>query len=220
MVHIAEKGRHEVWHAEIRRSPSRLAGIGDWQLSRPQDHGLGGELPGRIAIALKNRSGRTGPTMPAADMVLDALDVPSDYIPLTDHCGPLVRAARKNLTSSYISIFRSETAGDLIVSQAFVFTDGDDRRSYIDESVQAMHDQGLKEFGGPSLGEWTQYVEGNSYGERLHKYAALWCRANAFLEVIVAGPRGRFTKAHLLRYTTIQDQRARSVLERYSSIAS
>jgi hypothetical protein len=218
MVHIAEKGRYEVWQAEFRRSRSRLAGIGDWQLSRPDDRALGREVPGRIAVALGNRSGKKGPTIPAADMVLHAWDVPSDYIPLSNYCGPV--AAKKNITSSYASVFRSETASDLIVSQAFVFTDGDHRRSYIDESVQAIHDQGLKEFGGPTLGEWTQYVEGSSDGDRLYKYAALWRRANAFLEVMVAGPRGRFTKAHLFRYTTIQDGRARSILERYSSIAS
>ena len=218
MVHLAEKGCHEVWKAEFRRSRSRLAGIGDWQLSRPDDRALGREVPEHIAVALGTRSGKKGPTIPAADMVLDAWDVPSDYIPLINHCGPL--AAKKNITSSYASVFRPETAGDLIVSQAFVFTDGDHRGSYIDESVQAVHKQGLKEFGGPMLGEWTHYVEGSSDGDRLYKYAALWRRANAFLEVMVAGPRGRFTKAHLLRYTTIQDGRARSTLERYSSIAS
>jgi hypothetical protein len=36
----------------------------------------------------------------------------------------------------------------------------------------------------------------------------------------VAGPHGRFTKAHLFRYAAIQDQRAKAALHHQSSIAS
>jgi hypothetical protein len=212
MLHIAEKGRHEVWHAEIRRSRSRLAGIGDWQLYATEKDGLSGEVSKRVGMALENRGGTKGPTMPAADMVLGEWDVPCDYFPLTDYCGPLDQVARKDMISTYISLFRSETPGIAIVSQAFLLTEGEDRGGYISKSVEALHDQGLKEFRGPRLGDWTHYVEGDSNGDRLYRYAALWRRANAFLEVAVAGPYGRFTKAHLFRYAAIQDKRARSTL--------
>jgi hypothetical protein len=219
-LHIAEKGRSEVWHAEIRRSRSGLAGIGDWQFYATEKDCPGGEVPRRLGIALQNRGGTKGPTMPAAYMVLGEWDVPQDYFPLTDHCGPLDQAVRENMTSTYISLFRSETSGLAIVSQAFVLTDREDRVGYVNRSVEALHDQGLKEFGGPPIGEWSHYVEGDSYGDTLYRYAALWRRANVFLEVAVAGPNGRFTKAHLFQYAAIQDKRARAVIDQLPSIAS
>jgi hypothetical protein len=219
MLHIAEKGRYEAWHAEIRSSRSRLAGIGEWQLYATEKDGLGGAVPKRLGMALENRGGTKGPTMPAAEMVLGAWDVPYDYFPMTKHCGPLDHL-KGDTSSSYISLFRPESPGLAIVSQAFVVQQADDRGGLIDGSIQALHEKGHLEFGGPRLGDRTHYVEGKADSDKLYRYTALWRRANAFLEVAVAGPPGRFTKAHLFRYAAIQDDRARAVLDQRSSIAS
>jgi hypothetical protein len=219
ILHIAEKGRFEVWHAEIRRPRSGLGGVGEWRLSATEKDGAIGDVPERIAVALDNRAGTRGPTMPAAEMVLGPWDVPYDYFPLANMCGPL-DYARDNTSSSYFALFRPEEPHVVIVSQALALPEGDDCGGIIDGALQRLHETGHKEFSGPGLSDRTHFVEGEADGQRMYRYTALWRHANAFLEVAVAGPPGRFTKAHLYRYAAIQDERARAALGYQSSMAS
>jgi hypothetical protein len=221
---IAEKGRFEVWHAEIGRSRSGLPGIGEWKLYATEKDPVAGALPGRIGVALDKRAGAKGPTMPAAEMVLGAWDVPYDYFPIPNVSGPLDHL-RDCATSSYLAFFRPESPGVVIIGQAFIAPDEEDTGGYIDGAIEALHEQGHKDFDGPRLGDRTHYVEGKADGERQYRYTALWRYGNAFLEVAVAGPLGRFTKSQLYKYAAIQDKRARAELARtgldnQSSIAS
>ena len=63
------------------------------------------------------------------------------------------------------------------------------------------------EFTGPPLGDETHYFEGK-LTDMLYRYTALWRYPGVFCEVVVAGPKGRFTKLDLQRYAAIQDKRA------------
>lgn len=211
LLHIAEKGRYEAWHAPISRSRSGLAGIGDWELYATDKDGLCGALPNRIRMALDNRTGARGPTMPAADMVLGAWDAPEDYIPLYSSCGPLDHA-RENTISTYIAVFRPESPGTVIVSQALVFPQGDAPSGYVKGAIQALVGTNNKEFGGPALGEDSHYFEGKLGGDRLHRYTAVWRYDRVFCELAVGGPPGRFTKSDVHRYAAIQDKRAAAEL--------
>jgi len=211
LLHIAEKGRYEAWHAPMTRSRSGLPGIGEWELYATDKDGLGGALPKRIRIALDSRGGARGPTMPAADMVLGALDVPDDYVPLENSSGPL-EYARENTVSTYVTVFRPESPGPVIVSQAVVFGRDDPPHGHVQGAMEALVQTGNKEFSGPPLGEESHYFEGNLDGEQLYRYTALWRYQHVFCEVAVAGPPGRFTKSDLHRYAATQDARATAEL--------
>ena len=213
ILHVAEKGRFEAWHAPIGRSRSGLPNIGEWNLYTTEKDPVGGGLAGRIGMALDKRAGAKGPTMPAADMVLGAWDIPYDYIPIPNVSGPLEHL-RYRATSSYLAYFRPESPGVVIFGQAFTAPHEDDTTGYIDGAIEGLHEQGHTEFDGPRLGDRTHYVEGKADGGRQYRHTALWRYGNAFLEVAVAGPPGRFTKSQLCRYATIQDKRARAELAR------
>lgn len=211
--HVAEKGRYEVWHAVISRSPSGLPRIGEWELYATAQDDLGGALPKRIRMALDNRSAPRGPTMPSADMVLSPLDVPEDFIPVPSHCGPL-HQTRENMLCSYIALFRPESPGPVILSQALVFREGDPPRGYIEGAAQALVSSGNTEFGGPRLGDESHYFEGELDGGRLRRYTALWRYEAIFCELAVSGPPGAFRALDLHRYSAVQAWRAEANLER------
>src|SRR5947207_399617 len=199
LLHIAEKGRYEAWHAAINRSPSSLPRIGEWELHATDKDGLGGALPNRIRKAIDGRVGARGPTMPSADMVLGPWDVPDNFIPAPGFCGPLDHA-RESAASSYVALFRPESPGPVIISQALVFPESDAARGYVEGAMQALVSTANKEFGGPPLGEETHYFEGKLDGDRLYRYTALWRYPGVFCEVAVAGPPGRYTKSDLQHY--------------------
>ena len=212
LLHIAEKGRYEAWHAPIGRSRSDLPSVGEWELYATDKDGLSGALPKRIRMALDKRAGARGPTMPAADMVLGPWDVPDDLIPVPNLCGPLDHA-RENTSSSYVAVFRPESPGPVIVSQAFMFPEQDDPRGYIEGAMQALVHVNNVEFGGPPLGEEGHYFEGKLDGDRLHRYTALWRYPGVFCEVAVAGPPGGFNAADLHHYAAAQDRRVQASMK-------
>lgn len=150
--------------------------------------------------------------MPAAGMVLGPWDVPEDYIPLQDSSGPL-DYARENTVSTFVTVFRPESPGPVIVSQALEFPPDKAPNGHVEGAIEALVKTGNKEFGGPPLGEESHYFEGKLDGDRLYRYTALWRYPQVFCEVAVAGPPGRFTKAHLFRYAAIQDGRVRVALD-------
>ena len=207
MLHIAEKGRYEAWHAPLSRSRSGLPGIGEWELYATDHDGLGGALPKRIRVALDGRGGARGPTMPAADMVLGAWDVPPDYIPLPSSCGPL-DYARDNTSSSYIAVFRPESPGPVILSQALVFPQRDAPPGHLEGSKEVLVSTGNEEFDGPPLGEESHYFKGKLEGDRLYRHTALWRSATVLCELALAGPPGTFKAADLHDYAAVQARRA------------
>ena len=208
LLHIAEKGRYEAWHAPISRSRFGLPSVGDWELYATDKDGLGGALPKRIRMALDGRAGVRGPTMPAADMVLGPWDVPVEFIPLPESCGPLDYAP-DHTVSSYVALFRPESRGPVIVSQAIVFREADNPREHVEGAMQALSETKNTEFAGPPLGEESHYFEGELDGG----YTALWRYPSVFCEIAVAGPPGRFTKADLHRYAALQSKRATAELD-------
>ena len=211
MMQVAEKGRYEAWHAPIRRAASGVPAIGEWQLYASDKDGLSGALPKRIRVALGNRGASRGPTMPAAEMVLGAWDVPHDFFPFAAHCGPL-DYARENTAATYVALFRPESPGPIILSQALVFDESDAPVGHIEGALQALIEAQNREFTGPPLGDESHYFEGKLDGDRLYRYQALWRYPGVFCEVAVAGPPGRFTKSDLFRYASFQDKRASAEL--------
>jgi hypothetical protein len=207
MLHIAEKGRFEAWHAPMSRSQSSLPGIGDWELYATDQDGLGGALPKRIRMALDGRGGARGPTMPAADMVLGAWDVPRDYIPLPSSCGPLDHA-RDNTSSSYIAVFRPETPGPVILTQALVFPQRHAPPVHLEGAMQVLLSTGNEEFDGPPLGDESHYFKGKLGGDRLYRHTALWRSEFVFCELALAGPHGAFDATDLRNYAAVQAERA------------
>jgi len=212
LLHIAEKGRYEAWHAPMGRSRSGLPSVGKWELFATDKDGLGGALPNRICMALNGRVGARGPTMPAADMVLGASDVPAEYIPLPESYGPLDYARERTL-SSYVALFRPESPGPVIVSQAMVFPEADDPAGHVEGAMQALRETKNTEFAGRPLGEESHYFEGELDGGRMYRYTALWRYPSVFCEISVAGPPGRFTRADLHHYAALQSTRATAELD-------
>ena len=150
--------------------------------------------------------------MPAADMVLGAWDVPAEYIPLPESCGPL-DYAREHTVSSYMALFRPESPGPVIVSQAMIFPSADDPRGHIEGATQALRETNNTEFEGMPLGEESHYFEGELDGGRMNRYTALWRYPSVFCEIAVAGPPGRFTRADLHRYAVLQSKRTTAELD-------
>jgi hypothetical protein len=212
MMQVAEKGRYEAWHAPIRRSRDGLPGIGEWQLYATDKDGLSGALPKRIRMALDSRGASRGPTMPAAEMVLGAWDVPHDFFPFAAHCGPLDHA-REHANSTYVALFRPESPGPIILSQALVFEESDAPVGHIQGALRALVETQNTEFSGPPLGDESHYFKGKLDGDRLYRYQALWRYPGVFCEVAVAGPPGAFTAADLSHYAAVQARRAEANLE-------
>ena len=210
-LQVAEKGRYEAWHAAIRRSSSGLPSVGEWEIYATDKDGLSGALPNRIRKALDNRGARRGPTMPAAEMVLGSWDVPHDFFPWAAHCGPLDYAS-ENTTSTYRALFRPESPGPVILTQAFTFEEADAPAGHLEGALQALVESQTTEFAGPPLGDESHYFEGKLDSDRLYRFQALWRYPGVFCEVGVSGPPGRFTKAHLHRYAAAQDARAKAEL--------
>jgi hypothetical protein len=206
-LQVAEKGRYEAWHAPIRRSSSGLPSVGDWEIYATEKDGLSGALPNRIRKALDNRGARRGPTMPAAEMVLGSWDVPHDFFPWAAHCGPLDYASESTM-STYMALFRPESPGPTIVTQAITFAEADAPSGHIEGAMQVLRETGNAEFAGAQLGRESHYFEGKLDGNRLYRYTALWRYPGVFCEIAVAAPPGRFTKSDLHRYAAAQDARA------------
>jgi hypothetical protein len=206
-LQVAEKGRYEAWHAPIKRSSSGLPSVDEWEIYATDKDGLSGALPNRIRKALDDRGATRGPTMPAAEMVLGSWDVPVDFFPWAAHCGPL-DYARENTVSTYMTLFRPESPGPVIVSQAIVFAEADAPSGHVEGAMQVLRETGNAEFAGAPLGIESHYFEGKLDGDRLYRYTALWRYPGVFCEVAVAAPHGRFTKSDLHRYAATQDARA------------
>ena len=211
-IQVAEKGRYEAWHAPIRRSSAGLPSVGDWEIHATDKDGLSGALPNRIRKALDDRGASRGPTMPAAEMVLGSWDVPDGFFPLAANCGPL-DYAREGTTSTYMALFRPESPGPVIVSQAIVFPEADGPLGHIEGALQALAQMQNSEFTGPPLGDKTNYVEGKLDGGRLYRYQALWRYPGVFCEVAVSGPPGRFSKSDLYHFAAVQNRRATAELD-------
>ena len=122
----------------------------------------------------------------------------------------------ENAASSYVALFRPESPGPVIISQALVFPESDAPSGYIDGAKQALVATANTEFAGPPLAEESHYFEGR-LTDMLYRYTALWRYPGVFCEVAVAGPPGRFTKLDLQRYAAIQDKRATSQLTEMNS---
>jgi len=211
MLHIAEKGRYEVWIATIKRSKADLPRVGEWELHATDKDGLSGALPTRIRQALDKRGKAKGPTMPAADMVLGPWDVPPEFMPRGTICGPLDHA-RKMAVSSYIVVYRPVLPGPVIAGQTLVFPNGDEISDYVKGVMQALVSAHNKEFAGPQLGLDSHYFEGTLDGGRLQRYTAVWRYERVFSECSVSGPPGTFNADDLLHYAAIQDRRAQANL--------
>lgn len=212
MLHIAEKGRYEVWNAEIRRSTAGLPSIREWKIQATDKEGLSGALPKHIRAAVDSWQDRRGPTMPAADMVLGPWDVPDDFLPLEQASGPLGHPDNPTL-SSYVAVYRPEKPGPIIVSQTLVFPTGDGARHHVAGAVQALVETGNRELDGIQIGDESHYFSGQLDAGRLNRWTALWRYADVFCEVGIAGPPGRYTKSQLDEYAQKQDRRARAALE-------
>lgn len=219
LLHIAEKGHYEAWRAAITRSRSGVPGIGGWELHATDRDGVGGALPKRIQIALESRGPARGPTMPAAEMVLGPWDVPADFIPLPRSCGPL-DYVRENTISSYLAVFRPESPGPVILSQALVFPQRDSPLGHVEGAMEVLTSSGNKEVGGPRLGEDSHYFEGKVDRGRLYGYTAIWRYEGLFCELSVAGRPGAFTARDLHRYAAVQAGRAEANLRGSRPMAS
>lgn len=210
LLNVAEKGRFEVWEAPIERSSAGLPGLGPWELMASDEDGLDGNLPYHIGIALEKRGPGRGPTIPAADMVLGPWDVPPELFPLPEQCGPL-DFAKERTTSTYFALFRPESPGPVIASQAFVYADAGSSRGHMQGAMETLTKAENEEFDGPSLADECHYFEGMLGG--LRRYTAIWRYPAVLCEVAVGGPPGRFTKKDVYHYAAIQDQRARAHLD-------
>lgn len=211
LLNIAERGRYEIWHAEVTRSRSGLPRIAEWALYATDQDDLGGAIPKRIRMALDSRAGARGPTMPSADMVLSPLDVPEDFVPVPSHSGPLDHA-RAYTVSTYVALFRPESPGPVILSQAIVFPHREATRSQAEEVMQVLVTTDNEEFGGWPLGEDSHYFEGKLDGDRLQRLTAMWRYQGVFCELAVAGPPGAFNIGDLYHYAGIQTRRVEANL--------
>lgn len=158
LLHVAERERHELWLAPIRRSAD-LPSIGEWERYATDEDEVRGAISSRLRQALVRPMKPRGRTMPAANIVLTGWDVPADFYPHAEHCGPL-SGARDYATSSYLAMFRPELPGPVIASQAIVFPDGYDIGDHIKGALGALNQSGSKAQVGPPLGEQVHYLEG------------------------------------------------------------
>lgn len=211
MLTVAEKGRMEIWLAEIKRSPSKLPTLGDWSLDATDKEGLRGAVPKWLRMAVDTRKGANEPTMPAADMVLGPWGVPEDMLPLESACGPLPNPTQ-TVMSSYRVVFRPESPGPVIISQAVASDQEGAAADYLVGAMQALKENGNEEFEGPPLGEESHYFRGTLDEGRLKRFTAVWRYSSVFCEVAVASPSGRFKASDVRRYAAIQDKRARAAL--------
>lgn len=210
---VAEKGRYESWIAEIQRSRSGLPSVNAWELHAKDTEITGGAVPKHIRKALDSRGDAQAPTMPAADMVLGSWDVPDDLFPVQSSSGPLPDPTHSN-TSSYRVVFRPESPGPVIISQAAVSDRDGAVADYLVGAMKVLNEMGNEEFEGASLGEESHYFRGTLDDGRLKRYTALWRYSNVFCEVAVVSPSGRFKASDVRRYAAIQDKRARAELDR------
>jgi len=211
MLHIAAKGRYEVWIATIKRSKANLPRVGEWELHATDKDGLSGALPTRIRQALDTRGKSRGSTMPAAEMVIGPWDVPPEFMPLSKICGPLDHA-RKTTVSTFVAVYRPVSPGPVIASQAVVFPSGEGIADYVKGVMQALVGAQNREFDGPALGVDSHYFEGPLDGDRLYRHTALWHYGRVFCECSVSGPPRTFNADDLLHYAAIQDRRAQANL--------
>jgi hypothetical protein len=213
LLQVAEKGRFESWMAPIKRSRSEVPSVGEWELYASDEEVVGGAVPKRIRMALENRKDSQGPTMPAADMVLGPWDVPDDLFPVQSSCGPLPNL-NEAVSSSYRAVFRPESPGPVIISQAVVFNTESGPPEHLVGAMGFLRETGNQEFEGPSVGEESHYFRGTIDGGRLQMYSALWRYPHAFCEVAAVSPSGRFKASDVGRFAAIQDKRARAVMDR------
>jgi hypothetical protein len=211
LLAVAEKGRFEYWFSAITRSRSAVPIAGEWEMYAKDEEVVGGAVPKYIRKAIDTRGGAQAPTMPAADMVLGPWDVPDDLFPLQSSCGPLPNPT-ETAASSYMAVFRPESPGPMIISQAAVSNSDDAAPDYLVGAMQALRETGNDEFEGPPLGEESHYFRGTLDGGRLQRYTALWRYPHVFCEVAVASPSGRFKASDVRRYAALQDKRARAEL--------
>jgi len=211
MLHIAEKGRYEIWNAEITRGKSSLPRLGAWALYATNKDGLTGALPKHLRKALDSRGAGKGPTMPSADMVLGPWDVPDDFLPNPPYCGP-ASYARENTISTYIVTYRPEAPGRVIGGQVFVFPESGASQDFVKGAMQALVKAGNKEVTGRQLGDESHYFEGELGAKQLYRYTAVWRYERVFCELSVSGPRGAFEARDLHHYADLQDRRVRANL--------
>lgn len=133
-LHIAEKGRHEVWHARITRSADGLPHLREWERCGTDADERGGNLPYYIGAALEKRGATRGSTMPAANMVLGPWDVPRDFLPLPLSCEP-IDIVKSNTVSTFIALFRPESRGPVIASQAAVYDYADGPTGFLEGAL-------------------------------------------------------------------------------------
>ena len=213
LLSIAEKGRFESWHAPITRSRSGVPTIGEWELYAKDEEVVGGAVPKHIRKALDGRTRSVGPTMPAADMVLGPWDVPDDLFPVQPLCGPLPNPS-ESATSSYRAMFRPESPGPVIMTQAAVSGQDGAASDYLLGALQVLREMGNEEFEGPPLGDECHYFRGTLDDGRIKRYTAVWRYPNVFCEVSVGSPTGRFKASDVRHYAAVQDKRARAELDR------
>jgi hypothetical protein len=108
----------------------------------------------------------------------------------------------------------------MILSRVLAYPPGDAPKDHVVGSMQVLNETGHSEFDGPPLGDESHYFGGDGAGKggsRLYRYTAMWRYPGVFCELMIGGPLGRYTKAHLLEYPAAQDRRARAAIDRRSA---
>lgn len=209
---VAERGRREVWQAQIDRDKSGLPRIGAWDRHRLSS--AQGPLIQLIDDALRCSKVKRGRTMPAANMVLGPYDVPSDYFPdyRGNACGPIGWVTQDQVVCSYKAAYRPTEPDHVILSLCYVFSQGYGVNDHISGAIGALVKAGSKEIAGPRIGERAHLFAGPVDNGRIHKYQALWNIGNILCELGLVSPPGFFKADELFALIAAQDARLQGEL--------
>jgi hypothetical protein len=211
-LYVAERARHEAWNLWIDRDPYGSSQLGEWEEVKAGNEVLIDAVGERLLAALENTTGPRGPTVPATHMVLAALDVPDDFVPISKGCGPVERF-RDITWSSFRAIFCPQSPPSMIVSQTLVFWEGYDVAGYLGGMAEVRTEAGDIELRGPAFGDQTRYYGGMTPDDEMYRHMAFWRYSNIYCELWTAGPPGRFGPIDIYRYAGIQDRRVRAELD-------
>jgi len=207
-VCISDGKRLELWHAPITHSRSAVPSLADWDHLTKRDAEFSGAIPKLMRDALNQPEVRRDPlprVMPAANMVLNAYDVPPKFAPAVHLCGH-VPAVAEEAAATYRAIFNTTKPGPVIGSAVYVFPEDYDVEGMMSGSLQALSEQ-QRELKAPALGQECHLLQGNLGKDDLRRYTMVWRHPGIFSEVTVGTPPGAYSMVDLRRLADIQEKR-------------